>query len=558
MTETALLIPPKFYQVNANITINTTVDGALVSFPLTRDIFLKVKSVQSGQNTKYPLICDNYRINFAKLVAEPYDKMVSRFFNISHLNSYLDVTNYNPPVEGADSSKSTLVYNFTNMLVLLFPTNMPFMNNVAFSSDIDMPNVISWMYTYHNSYSHLVNKGKTYTVFKTTWLNDVRNNPRYAGLIDECLRFSEWRTKWMSDKSKKTELLKLDSKFNEAFNALTYRGNSNFFNYIIDKVSRTVSRNIGDNMITDFKSAFTQIHDAYFPVKKEDSERLAIVLENMRSINNISDILRSQTTSTSQVLNLVIRELGPYFTIYKLAEQQNLVFEIIEKINIQYKNVDNVSTDYVDKNYPEFVQFTNAITTFVKTYDIDNVIWKKMLFDIVNSVDQLGAATLDKILRISLSEGTDEEQWVGLDRLKIPNKLQTGGLPRSSQRFLSAKDTQVVVADLHIDVIGGHVTSENVQNIQCAFKDYYIGVYYQRLTSTTKHDDWRVYPLQFFPAEQLLLKSVATAPANRPPAPNIEPPTRKPQLPIKGGNQNTLRVQHRHIPNKTQRYYHAD
>jgi hypothetical protein len=114
-----------------------------------------------------------------------------------------------------EEKNEMLERNFKEMLRLLFPTSVPFTDNLNISYDDYLENPIKLpavsyrtMLEYFKIYklSFLSISGKEYTISSVTWLNDVLNHPGYSTLFD---KFKEYRA-WSATITKKLKKKKIE------------------------------------------------------------------------------------------------------------------------------------------------------------------------------------------------------------------------------------------------------------------------------------------------------------------------------------------------------------
>jgi SOS response regulatory protein OraA/RecX len=175
---------------------------------------------KSESLNEYPYISDNVSIEsiFNDFNTTDYSTILQFFFDkktfVSKLMSSrqsLDIIDDNKTEE----KNAMLEKNFKEMLRLLFPTAVPFTDNLNISYEdyleksTKLPSVsYRTMMEYFKVYklSFLSINGKEYTISSVTWLNDVLNHPGYSTLFE---KFKEYRT-WSATMTKKLKKKKIE------------------------------------------------------------------------------------------------------------------------------------------------------------------------------------------------------------------------------------------------------------------------------------------------------------------------------------------------------------
>jgi hypothetical protein len=507
---------PTFYQINANITVNTSETGTKQVLQLTRDLLGISSTYKDQDRTIYPLICTNYRFNTAKLASLPYEKLISRFFVRARLSAeYLEP--YDPNDEH-DQFALVKRINFANMLVLLFPTTIPVMNYVNGSSTVDLQINVHWSQTWHNPYSYIVVQPNTYTITKTTWLNDIRNNPRYIALINQCKLFSAWRDAWISvdNPESNSELIKLYSIFQTEYiknmplpNSEPSPQRPGLFTSVLKRTAKKTPNSKGEEeneLITEFRQTIEALDQMLKANVTGDKPDYDMFLKYMRVIKEIGNALDDTKTQKSAPLQRSIQELARFLNAYKLVESQHIALSYITNINVQYNLTELAS--YINDNYPVFATFSNEIRNFHAQYIIDNQMWKNPIDRIIQSAEP----NLDKQLQliVNMSNGNDESaQWVGFDLIKPGREIPVKG----GATTINTTPILTAVVDLQMNVIDQKITSDNAHLITCPFNDYIIGEQFDWLKSNSEN---RIPPIQFFAAGKYLETTKTSKPKVQP------------------------------------------
>jgi len=177
---------------------------------------------KSDNFNEYPYISDNVSIDslFNDFnTVDDYSNIVKFFFD---KKTFVSKLSSNPNLKFVDDDNDTvkknkmLVDNFKEMLRLLFPTSVPFTDNVKNSYDdylvrtnklptVSYKSFMEYLKIYKLSFLNM--SGKEYTISSVTWLNDVINSPGYSALFDKFKEYKAWsKTTTKKLKKKKIEL----------------------------------------------------------------------------------------------------------------------------------------------------------------------------------------------------------------------------------------------------------------------------------------------------------------------------------------------------------------
>jgi len=175
---------------------------------------------KSESLNEYPYISDNVSIEsvFNDFNTTDYSTILQFFFDKKTFVSKLMSSTQNLDIiedNKTEEKNEMLERNFKEMLRLLFPTSVPFTDNLNISYDDYLENPIKLpavsyrtMLEYFKIYklSFLSISGKEYTISSVTWLNDVLNHPGYSTLFD---KFKEYRA-WSATITKKLKKKKIE------------------------------------------------------------------------------------------------------------------------------------------------------------------------------------------------------------------------------------------------------------------------------------------------------------------------------------------------------------
>ncbi len=182
------------------------------SIEMTSELLLKSNAKKSGDTrdlSTYPFYSNKHYYSWKycmdygfKYSSSGYSKFVKLFFNRNEFSKLIQQSEKvkNP----ADSNEIEKInkHNIQVMMDLLFPTKMPTEYNFTDSLNeyiltAGKPTISfkaqTSMLTNPLSFSYIPIQGKTYTVLKVTWLNDIMNNPIYRTFFENFIKMNEWK-----------------------------------------------------------------------------------------------------------------------------------------------------------------------------------------------------------------------------------------------------------------------------------------------------------------------------------------------------------------------------
>lgn len=189
-----------------SIVLNTNIpDTKYKSINFTRKMLYNPENKNEGSQlllNDYPYFTHDIQYPRSNLVKFSYQDRIDFFFNLDRFNELLTPYMANK----LDSSKKDSAYyknrkenidaNIITMLLLLFPTKYPMINELYNSYDyvISHRKIIQGM-LYNpfatQLYSYLEIGGKKYTTKSVAWLNDIMNHPIYNEFLREYRDFDQ-------------------------------------------------------------------------------------------------------------------------------------------------------------------------------------------------------------------------------------------------------------------------------------------------------------------------------------------------------------------------------
>ena len=164
---------------------------------LTKDLIHNTEegfSISADLNT-YPFFTYDVYYSRRRLIRLTYQERINFFFNKERFKELL--SSYNSPGTGEEERNAIVENNVMVMLELLLPTKYPAVKDlkqsfkVVFNKD-GFTDHLYEPFIYNHPFSYLKIDGKTYTVKRVVWLNDMLNHPIYRKLIDEYRKFWVW------------------------------------------------------------------------------------------------------------------------------------------------------------------------------------------------------------------------------------------------------------------------------------------------------------------------------------------------------------------------------
>jgi hypothetical protein len=151
-------------------------------------------SVDTNLNT-YPYFTNDVMYSRRNLIRLTYQERVNFFFDRERFKELL--SSYKIPINENTDRNSVVENNIMIMLELLLPTKFPAIKDLkqsykmVFNND-GFSDHLYEAFIYNQPFSYLKLNGKTYTVKRVIWLNDILNHPIYKKLLDEYRKFVVW------------------------------------------------------------------------------------------------------------------------------------------------------------------------------------------------------------------------------------------------------------------------------------------------------------------------------------------------------------------------------
>jgi hypothetical protein len=263
------------------------------------------------------------------------------------------------------------------MLTLLFPTTLPSVNNISTSYNVLFsPNVASLtnLFRFSQKYSYLKQNGKTFTIIRSVWLNDVINNPSYRELINVIRNYFILGNleKEKTFPNEKFNFFKEITKFEPAYiTTITDE---------LDKLQNSTTGAIQNESIIQLKTnikTFKKVTDKIGYIYTDLSNNVIPLTDNQKIkeySDNYDDSNLKNALNTIDLLEPIINEK----TFSNILKKTNLLYNINQniktllKINkdfFQFANIDINMDKYPPKisdKLKSFKPYTDVIETIKK------------------------------------------------------------------------------------------------------------------------------------------------------------------------------------------------
>jgi hypothetical protein len=394
------------------------------------------------------------------------------------------------------ASKDDIIrHNIKTMLKLLCPTSYPTAigNFDSFTKNFDGGNgysALNLFNSFMSTYSYLKSGGKTYTITKTMWLNDILNHPRYRKeLIVGFNEFNEWR-------NEKSEQIQDDiSGLNEKISNKIAIDSA--IPAVRDGLAELDAATIasGGPMTVNLTSLFARFKQevrAIYDTNTSPTKLLtAAEFVSRQLADNGSRIPISRSLRTK--LDPILQDAKRINILESINEKY---FSRIDEINANFEEDDAAMKQVFTSEFKRYVDFIGKIKTFVKpNSECSNKNLQKMIYDYTQGTSDVFSfflgflynkyyiekedATLPrKVRQYMIASGVRKEQdllYLGVNFMENPKE----GSPKY----------EIYV---QCDVVGGELTSGNERKIKCLYEGENLGKMFEDLTRPEKSNRWLV------------------------------------------------------------------
>jgi hypothetical protein len=400
-----------------------------------------------------------------------------------------------------DDSKSysELENNIVRMIALLFPITYPTINNWTSSYEKFIEGKSGMLNPSfkttsikgvlklasgkinENRFSYISQNGKIYTVTRCVWLNDIFNHPLYDEFVKKYNLTVQYK-KFANLQLKKTKF-KLEKTLFEEFNSSIgeYRFTDEDISFLKKqlKTSRgddTLSRSQGNpQMYNRFSSSLLEYDDNIQRLIEEINESKRLIMDIEENMDKLLNLGMNIKLYYSKVVSSIGRNTSfekKMKRFIQYTEKLHVISIVLNKfinsgngITIYFDNEDDAVKTFLTSNYSKLVEFSSLVKTFLPPVrETTNV-------DLQTLIDNFSHGYFNKEeLNTSTNDVNQEEQL--LENVINEKKHET-----SLSKF---RNTKVCIVEkdkkrffeiyLHVDVVEGVITYENMNSIKCSFQ----------------------------------------------------------------------------------------
>lgn len=343
--------------------------------------------------------------------------------------------------------------NVNIMLNILFPTNFPLTNNIQSSFDryIKTSSISQKNDYYNTNYSYLNNN----TILRTTWLNDVINNPEFTDFIQTVKDFkilNEKKIRNLPDLDSKINTLINDINENIIFKENNY--NNPILKLLIDNLKKLLDEK--NNYITDLKNIeifLREIETKFFEIYK-------IMKDNLKK-RNITDSLNNAKEYVKNQMDGTFNEYYKEIEKYKNIHITNYLLK--EKINEQLK---------------DFSKFTPFFDSIIKL-NFRSTFYDAMYTGLTKDIHSFKSKQKNN----ESEEDYDDEN----------SDQQNGGAYINENKY-DIFDEEIDSFKLYLftEIITGKINEKNKKEIECSFRSETLGTKLINLTTKTFKNKYQV------------------------------------------------------------------
>ena len=398
--------------------------------------------------------------------------------------------------------------NIKTMLTILFPTTFPVNGNIQFSLDSFIKNDPISIETNSFRYYSYLNIGKTYTILRTTWLNDFFNNSEFKDFVSTVKKYKKWYERQTENNLKdyliknvknqieelnleeylKTTIRKLENnkqKYSEILNNLkifesTYKKTYN------EKIKIDNIFNKKED-IYKLKKYFENVYDTYKSLKdisERNNSNILVYIDSgfLKMLKSIKDTIEKITLAEGVndfLLDITSNKYKNYYSNYSNNNDNNDNYESIKN---QIRKI------YGDDQY--YKKYTEKLKKFLKQSEsLSNEILKG---EIKNQLKNLSELTpfFQSINKLSLDNDGIETIYTGIIKNRINDKNVYGYNDNDNEKEKNnnkdfIEDVESYTISLFMDVIEGEINDKNIKEIECEYRNEYLGNTFLNLTSTS-------------------------------------------------------------------------
>ena len=503
------------------IMLTTNISGSK-PFPLTYNTFYENPderepddSKNESSNESFPYFTCDCEINSNKIKDLPKDQRILCFFNKTLFSNMLNTSliAITPEEKHAMGNK-----NMNIMLHTLFHTSFPRTDNISDTYNtlilqtnknmvIGDTSPFSFLKSTPSNFSYITVQGVVYTITRVTWLNDLINDPEFGLLFRHISTLNKWL---------KNEIVKIKGKIESErsrFNKLQ----TEFVQKVL-AMPRSFDTDIQKDLtqITRWISSYkSQIGITSQQMKDAVNILLAKIKEPnpdlYASITKLYDLnmLKPSRVYSTEIIPLTLLKIGPFNDLLQIIENINIYSDTIEYfetpakylvlMNLNKGKKMSKHQDQIFSHLNKYKEFT-SIFQLVKPYTSKQII-------VTNPVLQNIFTDIDEVLKLTSyvsylqnMDESNESEYTNIKALEIgiitkgeqPSE-STGENKEKNQNIFEIKSKQEYQVYVALDLVNGILTSENVNQIKCQYKDFRASSLYKDLRENSKKNKSIIY-----------------------------------------------------------------
>lgn len=526
------------------IMLTTNISGSK-PFPLTYNTFYEKPDKQmngensderepddskdESRNESFPYFTYDCEINSEKIKELPKEQRILCFFNKTLFSNILNTSLMatTPEDKHAKGNK-----NMNIMLHTLFRTSFPTIDNISDTYNtlilqtnknmgIGDTSSFSFLKSTPSNFSYITVQEVVYTITRVTWLNDLINDPEFGLLFRRISSLNKWL---------KNEIVKIKgkiqserSRFNNLQNDFVQKvlAMPSSFDIDIQKDLTQISR-----WISSYKS---QIGITSQQMKDAVNTLLAIIKhpkpDLYASITKLYDLnmLKPSRVYSTEIIPLTLLKIRPFKDLLQIIENVNIYSDTIEYfetpakylvlMNLNKEKQMSKHQDQLFSHLNKYKEFT-SIFQLVKPYTSKQIIvTNPVLQNIFTDIDEFLKLT-SYVSSLQNMDESNESEYTNIKALEI-GIVKKGEKPSEStdenkqknQNIFEIKSKQEYQVYVALDLVNGILTSENVNQIKCQYKDFRASSLYKDLRENSKKNKSIIYIPEDMPNIKSLQKA---------------------------------------------------
>ena len=310
-----------------------------------------------GKYEEFPFFTNEFEYPISYLLRmEPYEVMDFFFIRSEfelRLRKYIIKSGITGKTDREENSKTNVMY----MLQLLFKTVYPRVNNISNSYrefiNTSAPSVnVNMLASFMPTYTYLKESGKTYTVLRTVFLDDIFNNVTYRKLFDSYLEY------WVWCKKEKIRIDRESSINEKKINKLikSYKNYDNDIELIEQRVANIKSNQRGS------RGFYEEL------AKSADLEVLLNMFKNLKLYRDLLSTGKTKDQIKEEMNTNLTKSVShdPFVTIKTQVELQIFLSKINNGDRFEFKDKEGswylgqINNKMQKQNYLAFALLTNT------------------------------------------------------------------------------------------------------------------------------------------------------------------------------------------------------